>query len=258
VMAPFQFAYVAGKDGRVTGNAVAVKANLSWDDVGFCREQTGLPVFVKGILSSAQALEAERHGCAGVWLSNHGGRQLDKIPSAMTVLPRVADGLKGRLPIIIDGGVYRGQDVFRALALGASGRAGAAIALRLRAWRCPGRSRSRRAPQERACHDDAARRHADDQEHRPGRCRAGGGLGPRLELAVGQIAISLIHRKDAAPERVVVVWRMFSPPRIHSPHPNAVEPPFRSIRPFLGGALQAPSPEFPQHRGASLAELPIT
>jgi FMN-dependent dehydrogenase len=62
VMAPFEFAYVAGKDGRVTGNAVAVKTNLSWDDVGFCREQTGLPVFVKGILSSAQALEAERHG----------------------------------------------------------------------------------------------------------------------------------------------------------------------------------------------------
>jgi isopentenyl diphosphate isomerase/L-lactate dehydrogenase-like FMN-dependent dehydrogenase len=108
------------KTPGVTGNAMAMKADLSWDDVEFCRAQTGLPVIVKGILSSAQALEAERHGCAAVWLSNHGGRQLDNTPSAMTVLPRVATALKGRLPIIIDGGVYRGQDVFRALALGAS------------------------------------------------------------------------------------------------------------------------------------------
>jgi isopentenyl diphosphate isomerase/L-lactate dehydrogenase-like FMN-dependent dehydrogenase len=108
------------KTAGVTGNAMAIKADLSWEDVEFCRAQTGLPVIVKGILSSAQALEAERHGCAAVWLSNHGGRQLDNVPSAMTVLPRVAAALKGRLPIIVDGGFYRGQDVFRALALGAS------------------------------------------------------------------------------------------------------------------------------------------
>src|ERR1019366_5367463 len=104
----------------VSGSAMAMKVDLSWDDVEFCKAQTGLPVIVKGILSTAQALEAERHGCAAVWLSNHGGRQLDNTPSAMTVLPRVADALKGRLPIIIEGGVYRGQDIFRALALGAS------------------------------------------------------------------------------------------------------------------------------------------
>jgi len=108
------------KRAGVSGNAMAMKADLTWDNVEFCRSQTGLPVIIKGILSSAQALEPERHGCAGVWLSNHGGRQLDNTPSAMTVLPRVADALKGRLPIIIDGGVYRGQDVFRAIALGAS------------------------------------------------------------------------------------------------------------------------------------------
>lgn len=108
------------KTPGVTGSAMAMKADLSWDDVEFCRSQTGLPVIVKGILSAGQTLEAERHGCAAVWLSNHGGRQLDNTPSAMTVLPRVADALKGRLPIILDGGVYRGQDVFRALALGAN------------------------------------------------------------------------------------------------------------------------------------------
>jgi len=99
---------------------MAMKIDLTWDDVDFCRSTTGLPVIVKGILSPAQALEAERRGCAGVWLSNHGGRQLDNTPSAITVLPRVAEALKGRTAIIIDGGVYRGQDVFRALALGAN------------------------------------------------------------------------------------------------------------------------------------------
>lgn len=108
------------KTAGVTGSAMMMKAELSWDDVAFCREQTGLPVIVKGILSAAQAREAERRGCVAVWLSNHGGRQLDNVPSAMTVLPRVAAELKGRLPIIVDGGFYRGQDVFRAIALGAS------------------------------------------------------------------------------------------------------------------------------------------
>ena len=104
----------------VAGSAMAMKADLSWDDVAFCREQTGLPVIVKGILSATQAAEAEKRGCAAVWPSNHGGRQLDNTPSAMTVLPRVAAALKGRLPIILDGGFHRGQDVFRAIAQGAS------------------------------------------------------------------------------------------------------------------------------------------
>lgn len=108
------------KTPGVSGSAMAMKADLSWDDVELCRSQTGLPVIVKGILSASQALEAERHGCAAVWLSNHGGRQLDNVPSAMTVVPRVAAALKERIPIIVDGGFYRGQDVFRAIALGAS------------------------------------------------------------------------------------------------------------------------------------------
>lgn len=101
-------------------NPMMAKRDLSWADVEFCRAETGLPVMVKGVLSPAQALESVRHGCSAVWLSNHGGRQLDNTPSAITVLPRVAAALKGRVPIIVDGGVFRGQDVFRAMALGAS------------------------------------------------------------------------------------------------------------------------------------------
>ena len=104
----------------VTGSATAAKMDLTWDDIEFCGKVSGLPVIVKSVLSAKDAEEAERRGCAGVWLSNHGGRQLDNTASAMTTLPAVAAVLQGRLAIIVDGGVLRGQDVFRALALGAS------------------------------------------------------------------------------------------------------------------------------------------
>jgi len=85
---------------------------LTWDDVDFCAKESGLPVIVKSILSAKQAREAERRGCAAVWLSNHGGRQLDNVSSAITTLPSVADALQGRIPIIADGGVHRGQECF--------------------------------------------------------------------------------------------------------------------------------------------------
>lgn len=110
----------APKTPGVTGSATVAKIDLTWDDVDFCRKESGLPVIVKSILSAKQAREAVQRGCAAVWLSNHGGRQLDNVSSAITTLPSVADALQGRIPIIADGGVHRGQDVFRALALGAS------------------------------------------------------------------------------------------------------------------------------------------
>jgi L-lactate oxidase len=96
-----------------------LKIDLTWDDVAFCREETGLPVIVKGILTPALAEEAVKRGCAGVWISNHGGRALDNTSAAVSVLPRIAKAVEGKALIIIDGGVRRGQDVFRALALGA-------------------------------------------------------------------------------------------------------------------------------------------
>jgi isopentenyl diphosphate isomerase/L-lactate dehydrogenase-like FMN-dependent dehydrogenase len=102
------------------GNAMDMKGNMSWSDIEFCRQESGLPVIIKSILSPKQALQGLNHGVSAVWLSNHGGRQLDNTAAAMTTLPHVAAAVKGKVPIIIDGGIFRGQDVFRALALGAS------------------------------------------------------------------------------------------------------------------------------------------
>lgn len=103
-----------------TGSAMSMKGDMAWSDVEFCRQESGLPVIIKSILSPTQALQGLKHGCSAIWLSNHGGRQLDNSASAMTTLPQVAKAVKGRVPIIIDGGIFRGQDVFRALALGAA------------------------------------------------------------------------------------------------------------------------------------------
>jgi isopentenyl diphosphate isomerase/L-lactate dehydrogenase-like FMN-dependent dehydrogenase len=103
-----------------TGSATTMKGDMSWADIDFARQESGLPVIIKSIMSAKQAMQGLQHGCAAIWLSNHGGRQLDNSPAPMTTLPAVAAAVKGRVPIIIDGGIRRGQDVFRALALGAS------------------------------------------------------------------------------------------------------------------------------------------
>ena len=96
------------------------KENLGWDDIAFVRETTGMPVFIKGVLSPVLATEAIKHGVAGIQVSNHGGRQLDDMPASFTVLPKIAEAVGGRIPIIVDGGIRRGQDVFKALAMGAN------------------------------------------------------------------------------------------------------------------------------------------
>jgi L-lactate oxidase len=96
------------------------KTELSWDDVAFVQKASGLPVLLKGVMSPELAVTAVEHGCAGIQVSNHGGRSLDDVPATITVLPRIADAVAGRIPIVVDGGVRRGQDVFKALALGAN------------------------------------------------------------------------------------------------------------------------------------------
>ncbi len=102
------------------GTQTNFKTDLSWDDVGMIRDATGLPVVVKGITRPEDARAAIKAGASAVQVSNHGGRALDGTPASITVLPSLADEVKGEVPIILDSGIRRGTDVVKALALGAN------------------------------------------------------------------------------------------------------------------------------------------
>lgn len=91
----------------------------NWDEVAWLITQTHLPVLLKGITHPDDALLAEAAGAAGVIVSNHGGRSLDTLPATAALLPAVVRALGGRMPVLVDGGVRRGTDVLKALALGA-------------------------------------------------------------------------------------------------------------------------------------------
>ena len=93
--------------------------SLTWADLDWLRGITRLPVLVKGVMTAEDALLAAQHGASGVIVSNHGGRQLDGCPATVDALPPVVAALAGRLPVLVDGGVRRGADALKALALGA-------------------------------------------------------------------------------------------------------------------------------------------
>lgn len=93
--------------------------SLSWDDLGWLCGITRLPVLIKGVVRGDDAAMAVEHGAAGVVVSNHGGRQLDTAPAPIEVLEEVAQAVAGRGTVLVDGGVRRGTDVVKALALGA-------------------------------------------------------------------------------------------------------------------------------------------
>lgn len=106
-------------ESPLLGGALA-EAAPTWDEVAWLRSVTRLPVWVKGILAPADAARAVEAGAAGVIVSNHGGRTLDTAPATIEALPAVVAAVGGRLPVLLDGGVRRGTDVLKALALGAS------------------------------------------------------------------------------------------------------------------------------------------
>jgi lactate 2-monooxygenase len=96
------------------------RSNLQWSDLAFLREHTKLPIVLKGILHPDDALKALDHGVNAVYVSNHGGRQVDGAVGAAAALPKVVDAVDGRVPVLFDSGVRGGADIFKGLALGAT------------------------------------------------------------------------------------------------------------------------------------------
>jgi lactate 2-monooxygenase len=96
------------------------RPSLSWDDLAFLRERTRLPVLLKGVLHPADAVAAIEHGMDGVFVSNHGGRQVDGAIATMDALPAIVEAVGGRAPVLVDSGVRSGADMLRALAVGAT------------------------------------------------------------------------------------------------------------------------------------------
>ena len=92
---------------------------LSWAHLDWLRKRTSLPILVKGIAHPDDARLAIEHGAAGVIVSNHGGRQLDGVPATLELLPAVAAAVGGKARVLLDGGIRRGSDVIKAIALGA-------------------------------------------------------------------------------------------------------------------------------------------
>lgn len=96
-----------------------IDPSLTWADLERFAAQTDLPVLVKGVLVAEDARLAAEHGAAGVVVSNHGGRQLDTVLAGADALPAVAEAVSDRIDVLVDGGIRRGTDVLKALALGA-------------------------------------------------------------------------------------------------------------------------------------------
>jgi len=103
------------------GMTGTVDSGLNWEkDIAWLRETTKLPIILKGILTAEDALLAVKYKVDAIIVSNHGGRQLDGAPPSIEALPEIADAVKGRIPIYLDSGIYRGSDVFKAIAYGAN------------------------------------------------------------------------------------------------------------------------------------------
>jgi len=124
---PITFSAVAGR-GDVDGSTAITlsdyvnsqfDASLSWRDLDWVRSESGLPIMLKGIQSVADAKRARDEGVEAIALSNHGGRQFDGSPAPIELLPQVVDAVGDGIEVLIDGGVRRGSDVVKALALGA-------------------------------------------------------------------------------------------------------------------------------------------
>ncbi|MDT2759499.1 alpha-hydroxy-acid oxidizing protein [Enterococcus xiangfangensis] len=116
---PIVQAYQSGIGQTMDAVYGSSKQKLSPKDVEFIASHSELPVYVKGVQSEEDVERSLASGASGIWVSNHGGRQLDGGPAAFDSLQYVAEAVAGRAPIVFDSGVRRGQHVFKALASGA-------------------------------------------------------------------------------------------------------------------------------------------
>ena len=107
-------------EGIDTSKVRNLQHSYTWDYVSRLREVTKKPLVAKGIMSAEDAHTALKHGCDGIIVSNHGGRAEESLVPTLDVLPEVVKAVGGKAPVIVDGGIRRGTDVFKALALGAT------------------------------------------------------------------------------------------------------------------------------------------
>jgi isopentenyl diphosphate isomerase/L-lactate dehydrogenase-like FMN-dependent dehydrogenase len=114
-----EFADATAGCGLTPSIATLFDTALAWKDIEWLAGITKLPVLVKGILRSDDALLAVKHGASGIIVSNHGARQLDTTPATISVLPKIVDAVDGKIEVYVDGGIRRGTDVLKAIACGA-------------------------------------------------------------------------------------------------------------------------------------------
>ncbi|MFF9425264.1 alpha-hydroxy acid oxidase [Streptomyces sp. NPDC014746] len=119
-------AMMAASHGHTPGQSAIARhskeqfdPSITWEDLAWLREQTSLPLVLKGILTSEDAELCVKHGVGGIIVSNHGGRQLDFARAAPDCLPEIKEAVSGRCSVILDGGIRHGADIAKALCLGA-------------------------------------------------------------------------------------------------------------------------------------------
>jgi L-lactate dehydrogenase (cytochrome) len=117
---PANFAHIKMDGGLIDFINAQFDRTLDWGGAGWLRDMWKGKLAIKGIATPADARRAIAVGADAVWVSNHGGRQLDTAPATIDTLPAIADAVRGDAEIVLDGGVRRGSDVVKALALGAN------------------------------------------------------------------------------------------------------------------------------------------
>ena len=108
-----------GQMALVDINAALAESTVTWADLRWIREIWRGPIVVKGVLTGDDARRAMDEGVAAISVSNHGGRQLDGVPASLRALPEVVEAVKGRIEVLMDGGIRRGPDIVKAICMGA-------------------------------------------------------------------------------------------------------------------------------------------